>query len=254
MAVLPQLGGTALTTARSAMGVHRERETRDVEWVFDLPSKAIAEGDEMLMQHRTTLEAEAGYEQLCKFYVALTRARYANYLIAAPRKAKSTSRNFIKLLDDTLAWEEPKKDSVQGISFNKAFESELSTSDSRWWEHLPKKKVKPAPEPQTVKTTALTPRPRPERRTPSQKAASRQDSQLFSTPNQEALDLGTEVHALFEKMPWWQPDWALEDRSLFQPTALEHFDRVIDDSACQEELSEPFLEDCLLYTSDAADE
>ena len=44
-------------------------------------------------------------------------------------------------------------------------------------------------------------------------------------------------------MPWWQPDWALEDRSLFQPTALEHFDRVIDDSACQEELSEPFLEE-----------
>ena len=243
MAILPQLGGTALTTARSAMGVHRERETRDVEWVFDLPSKAIAEGDEMLMQHRTTLEAEAGYEQLCKFYVALTRARYANYLIAAPRKAKSTSRNFIKLLDDTLAWEEPKKDSVQGISFNKAFESELSTSDSRWWEHLPKKKVKPVPEPQIIKATALTPRPRPERRTPSQKAASRQDSQLFSTPNQEALDLGTEVHALFEKMPWWQPDWALEDRSLFQPTALEHFDRVIDDSACQEELSEPFLEE-----------
>ena len=84
MAILPQLGGNALTTARSAMGVQRDRETREVEWVLDLPRKAIAEGDESLLRHRTNLEAEAGYEQLCKFYVALTRARYANYLIAAP--------------------------------------------------------------------------------------------------------------------------------------------------------------------------
>ena len=137
MAILPELGGKALTTARTAMGVQRDRDTRQVEWVLDLPRKAIAEGDEMLLRHRTQLEADGGYEQLCKFYVALTRARYANYLIAAPLGPKSTSKNFIRLLDNTLACDDPPEATLQGISFRKGLRKRTP--------HLPLSMVDPTP-------------------------------------------------------------------------------------------------------------
>jgi ATP-dependent helicase/nuclease subunit A len=244
MAILPQLGGNALTTARTAMGVQRDRETREVEWVLDLPRKSIAEGDEMLLRHRNRLEAEAGYEQLCKFYVALTRARFANYLIAAPRPPKSSSRNFIKLLDDTLATEnEPAEGNLDGIRFKKIFESDLPTSHADWWKQL-RQKEKPTVSPrQAPPLPPLEPRPRPARRTPSRSANTPDTKNAFVPKDPKALEIGTAVHALFEKIEWWTPDFDLPDRALFPASAFEHLERSLAAPLCQEALTKPNLDD-----------
>ncbi|MCB1275611.1 UvrD-helicase domain-containing protein, partial [Prosthecobacter sp.] len=102
--ILPDVGGTKLTEVRRGIGVKRDHE-RHVEWVFDLPPSNLVQADEVLAAYRAEREAEAAYEELCKFYVALTRAKHANYIIAAPRGKNSTSNNFIKLLDLTLGGE-----------------------------------------------------------------------------------------------------------------------------------------------------
>ena len=242
MAILPQLGGTALTTARSAMGVQRDRETRQVEWVLDLPRKVIAEGDEMLLRHRTQLEAEAGYEQLCKFYVALTRARYANYLIAAPLPPKSSSKNFVKLLNDTLAWDEPKEAKLQGVSFQKVFESELPTSHLQWWLQLPKQEAKPEASTPPTPKPQLTPRPRPSRRTPSRSAAAGPTKQRFSPQENTALEFGSAVHALFEQIEWADSATDLPNKDKHPEEILTHLQQVLSDPTCQEALSQPVLD------------
>ncbi|MGJ8724916.1 MAG: UvrD-helicase domain-containing protein [Roseibacillus sp.] len=242
MAILPQLGGNALTTARSAMGVQRDRETRQVEWVLDLPRKAIAEGDEMLLRHRTQLEAEAGYEQLCKFYVALTRARYANYLIAAPLPPKSTSKNFVRLLDNTLAWDAPQEATLQGVSFQKIYESELPTSHPQWWQQLAKKDSKPAPSAPTRARPQLTPRPRPTRRTPSRTATAAPTKQRFSPQENTALEFGSAVHALFEQIEWADTANPLPNKSEFPQETLTPVLKVMSDPTCQQALSKPALE------------
>ena len=242
MAILPQLGGNALTTARSAMGVQRDRDTRQVEWVLDLPRKAIAEGDEMLLRHRTQLEAEAGYEQLCKFYVALTRARYANYLIAAPLPPKSTSKNFVKLLNDTLAWDEPKEATLQGVSFQKIFESELPTSHPQWWQQLPTKKSKPEATTPDSPKPQLTPRPRPSRRTPSRSASAGVPRQRFSPQENSALEFGSAVHAFFEQIEWADTASELSNKEKQPKELIAHVQKALSDPTCQEALSQPDLE------------
>jgi hypothetical protein len=50
----------------------------------------------------TEAEAEAAYEKLCLFYVAMTRAKQALYLFTKPVSEKSKSDNFPRLLTETL--------------------------------------------------------------------------------------------------------------------------------------------------------
>lgn len=241
MAILPQLGGNALTSARSAMGVQRDRETRAVEWVLDLPRKNIAEGDERLLRHRTQLEAEAGYEQLCKFYVALTRARYANYLIALPRARSSTSQNFIKLLDETLPTGDPVPSSLQNVSFQKVFESQLPTSEERWWEHLPARNKEAAKIRERAPLPEMQARPRPPRRTPSRKLGTIDPKRSFSTRDSKALEIGNAAHALFEKIEWWHPEFTPDQPSPPTEEVAQIFEKVLSDATCQAALSQPAL-------------
>ncbi len=242
MAILPQLGGDPFTKVRNGMGVQRDRESRAVEWIFDLPNKAIATSDEMLMLHHTHLEAEAAYERLCKFYVALTRARYANYLIAPPLGPRSKSRNFLKLLNDTLVDPETEleSDSIQGVPYQCAYESNFATSDPRWWEKLaPKEKaITPVERPAKPK---LAPRPRPARKTPSRPAQNSDQRRAFSARNQQALEIGSAVHALLESLSWWDPQFKIPNNPAYPQEAYEHVERVLADAHCQQNLQKPTL-------------
>jgi ATP-dependent helicase/nuclease subunit A len=113
--ILPDVEGNKLTELRRGIGVKRDRE-RHVEWVFDLPPSDFVKADDMLAAFRADQEADAAYEELCKFYVALTRAKHANYIIAKPPSEKSRSNNFVKLLDLTLGAEkEPPQREFGGV-------------------------------------------------------------------------------------------------------------------------------------------
>lgn len=241
--ILPQLGGNSLTTPRSDIAVQRNRETRDAEWVLDLPRKALTQADPVLKDYRTHLESEAGYEQLCKFYVALTRARYANYLIAAPQSEKSNSMNFIKLLNHTIAGEKV-DDELGGVEYEIAYESSLATSRKDWWKHLPPpKEEEPARELPPV--PAMASRLRPPRRTPSLHSEEESEpAQLFSRGSTAAMELGSAVHRLFQKVEWA----SAAEHNLTPPTnaieeeANRQVALTMKDAACRETLDMPALQ------------
>ena len=203
--ILPDLEGNSMRTVRRGIGVKRGAK-REVEWVFDLPPSDIVKADTVLAEYREEREAEAAYEELCKFYVALTRAKYANYLITAPRSATSRSENFIKLLEATLGGKgEASRTHFGGVEADVYFESDTSATDRHWFERLPAKELPEdrateLPHPPLVVGEG---RLRPVRRTPSGSETSIVTAkQLFSRGGRFARSYGTLVHALFEQILW----------------------------------------------------
>lgn len=240
--ILPELGGNSLTTPRTDIAVQRNRDNRNTEWVLDLPNKALTLADPVLGNYRAHSEAEACYEQLCKFYVALTRARYANYLIAAPLPARSKSDNFIKLLDHTLT-EEPLDGELRGVAYTAAYESSLPTSHKDWWKHLP-----PSPEQEPAQDLPAPPsmqaRERPPRRRPSLHSDEETDpARLFARGNNTARELGSAVHEVFQQLQWLD-----SQRPELPPTATpieveahRQFALTLEDAACRQALAKPTL-------------
>jgi ATP-dependent exoDNAse (exonuclease V) beta subunit len=200
--ILADLEGNSMTTVRRGIGV-KHGEKRQVQWVFDLPSSDIVKADPVLGEYREEREAEAAYEELCKFYVALTRAKHANYLIAEPRKESSKSNNFIKLLQLTLGDEkEPVPTHFGDVPADIVYESATKATDRRWFETI---KAKPVEEPAAAAIISVTSegRFRPQRRTPSGSETSVVTAkQLFSRGGRFARSYGTLVHALFEQIEW----------------------------------------------------
>ena len=201
--ILPDLEGNSMSTVRRGIGVKRG-EKRHVEWVFDLPPSDIVKADPVLAQYREDREAEAAYEELCKFYVALTRAKHANYLIATPRGKSATSNNFIKLLGITLGGDKPIEETFGNVTADIVYASATKATNRRWFETRQAKaepavniKARPA-----IIVDAVG-RLRPTRRTPSGSETSTVTAkQLFSRGGRFARSYGTLVHALFEQIEW----------------------------------------------------
>lgn len=100
--VLPDLEGTALATPRrDGLAVARD-ENRAARWVLDLPPKLFCENDAALAGYMAAASADAAYEKLCLYYVAMTRAKRALYLVTKTPSGKSKSDNFTRLLAETL--------------------------------------------------------------------------------------------------------------------------------------------------------
>jgi ATP-dependent exoDNAse (exonuclease V) beta subunit len=208
--ILPDVEGSSLASVRRNLGVKRD-EHRQVEWVLDLPSKEIVLGDEVLSSYRADCEAEAAYENLCKFYVALTRARQANYVIAQPRATTARSNNFVKLLEAALADEaDPDTTTFGGREARVLYASETPSTNARWFENH--ERSTEGSEDERISAGVEDPgRRRPLRRTPSGSESSVVSArQLFSRGGRFARSFGTLVHALFEEIDWL--DTMSEDR------------------------------------------
>jgi ATP-dependent exoDNAse (exonuclease V) beta subunit len=186
LVILPDLEGQTMAQRRDGLAVQKAAD-RSVEWVFDLPSRIFHEHDPILSAHVAAKEADAAYEALCKYYVALTRAKRAMYLITDP-VGTSTSRNFTKLLEQTLGetWAE---------------------GDAAWFAGLSAEKLSEPVQPElTPVTEELAGRvARLPFRRPSDSAPGARLISLFSNESQRAADFGTSVHQLFETVEWWDP-------------------------------------------------
>ncbi len=77
-------------------------DKRDPQWGTLLPAKDIAGQDPELSARREQLEAETRYNDLCTAYVALTRPKYALYVLSKALKENSTSTHFGRHLQETL--------------------------------------------------------------------------------------------------------------------------------------------------------
>ena len=200
--ILPDLGGNSITTSRRGIGA-KENEHREAEWVLDLPVKEIVKADPVLGAYAAECEAAAAYESLCKFYVAMTRASHANYLIAEPLGKSSTVKNFIKLLELSLE-EEAVETDFKGVAASIRYQSRTPRSNRQWYEQFqPGDKESPAESETSAGVDPARARLRPRRRTPSgSEIATVNASQIFSRRGGEAREFGTLVHALFEDIEW----------------------------------------------------
>jgi ATP-dependent exoDNAse (exonuclease V) beta subunit len=97
-----------------------------------MPNKGIVEADTQLNQYNTEKVANATYEQICKFYVALTRAKYANYLITEESEiGKSTRDNFVGLISKTIKPEDLNNGTL------------YSCGDPEWYEKISQEEETP---------------------------------------------------------------------------------------------------------------
>ena len=192
LVILPDLEGTKLASRRGGLAVQKNSD-RAVEWVLELPGRIFHEHDPVLSAHVAAEEADAAHEALCKFYVAMTRAKRAMYVITEP-VGRSESRNFPKLLEQTLgeAW---------------------AAGDPEWYVGLRPE----APEPEVpaapvwLNEAAVLAQPRLPSRRPSEAKSRVRQSGLFAAGAGAAAEFGTRVHALLETVEWWEPpkaaDW-----------------------------------------------
>jgi ATP-dependent helicase/nuclease subunit A len=189
LVVLPDLEGKTLAARRDGLAVQRAKN-RSVEWVLELPAKLFVERDPVLAGHLAAAEADAAYENLCLLYVAMTRAKRAMYVITEPIGGKSTSKNFPRLLRETLgdAWSE---------------------GDARWFEELPLVEQKEEAVAQVKRAgldEATTPRVvrRPARTPSEQKVGVVGGAPLFALEGgrARAVEFGLALHAALAEVQW----------------------------------------------------
>ncbi len=192
LVILPDLEGQTMAQRREGLAVQKTAD-RTVEWVLALPSRIFHEQDPVLSTHVATQEADAAYEALCKYYVALTRAKRALYVITDP-VGTSTSRNFSKLLEQTLGdtWAE---------------------GEGAWFSGLaPADKIEPPPpELAPLAGAAAHKAVRLPSRRPSDAKPDARRGELFGPEDGSAAAFGVAVHALFATVEWWDEaqtaDW-----------------------------------------------
>ncbi|AHF91341.1 DNA helicase UvrD [Opitutaceae bacterium TAV5] len=102
LVVLPDLAGNSLSTRRRDSLAVKKDDERNTEWILSLPPKLFADHDPALAAWMAEEESDAAYEKLCLFYVAMTRAKLGMYLITEPVKTSSRSRNFPRILAESL--------------------------------------------------------------------------------------------------------------------------------------------------------
>ncbi len=198
LVILPDLEGTKLDSRREGLAVQRDAD-RTVEWVLDLPGKLFAEQDPVLAAHIRAAEAEACYENLSLLYVAMTRAKRAMYLITK-LPGKSVSRNFPKLLTETLGAEST------AVRVGKLeLEGAWSQGDADWHTGIAgPEEVPGAPVgPKRLDPAAARPsRRRPARRPSDEATGMLAAVRMFGLEKSAGAAFGSSVHALLAEVEW----------------------------------------------------
>lgn len=180
--ILPDLEGSLLARRGTRLAVKRAAD-RSVSWVFSPPVQPFGDRDAVLQDYFAAEEADDAYEELCKYYVAMTRAKQGMYLIAEPPKGEA--RTFSRILTHAL-----------GESW--------AAGDPRWYEGVepgqPAAETAPALEAWSGATATRTAR-LPSRR-PSDAGHGVRTIPLFAGIGDGAADFGRQVHRIFEHIEW----------------------------------------------------
>jgi ATP-dependent helicase/nuclease subunit A len=207
--ILAELGGDAMDHVRHRPWiVHRDHG--QTQWVLQAPNKLYTGIDETLRRETATATQNAGFESLCRLYVAMTRAKRGLYMIAAPAPAKPEAVKADQFLRLRLGTASP----VQPLHLPGAtLQVEWQTGDPAW--HLPHTRppvtpIQTAPS-WTATTTLLGDRirqnqPRQRRRTPSGEEAFDVPGKVLFAPGRDTgRHLGSRVHELLAQIDWWSP-------------------------------------------------
>ena len=228
--LVPDLEGSRLD-ARRAEALHAQADDHgEVQWVMDLPRQDLCAADEVLGSAVAAGRSKECFENLCRLYVALTRARHGLYVISTRPREKSPSPNFVHLLNESLG-NEDEEWRGGGATAVKAFESGAWT----WVEAFESDAATSEHEQPRVQVKEGRNFPKLERRKPSEhEGALIQGSRLFDPQAKEAAQFGDAVHAVFEQIEWYTDEVeelldgdaeavAMVRTCLEEPEIQEHF-------------------------------
>ncbi len=197
---LTDIGCLGLVAHESGEGLSRE-----IEWVLNMPRKLACELDPTLGAARLKLENEAAFQELCVLYVALTRAKFANYVVCTKPSGRPTMRGLIRraVAEPEETWQPAK---FGGQDAEIAFQAGAPD-----WHENPEFAVKSPVSPEHGPNVSPLPAKRRfslrRREMPSSAADDSQESKpgasfVFLPGTIRAAEYGTRVHELFEAVPW----------------------------------------------------
>jgi ATP-dependent helicase/nuclease subunit A len=205
--ILPELQSTSLTGGQVDCLAPPAAVGTGPAWVLSPPRRQVMRHDQVLGAALQQADDADCLEALCVLYVAMTRARHALYLVTSFPGKTATAFTYAALLKQQLLPAQSGGDPIvlDGIPVDRLY----MEGDWDWYREAspaadvpapPAVAVAPAPE----TTPVFRPlRPRLAPVTPSGAEAHREDAgSLFAEDLHRILDLGTAVHALFERVNW----------------------------------------------------
>lgn len=221
LVILPDLEG-AVGGRRSSLAVQKAAD-RSVSWILELPNKVFADSDPVLTAYKDEAEAQSDYESLCKWYVAMTRAKRAMYLVAQRVKPDSKKRGFPWLLQAVLG-------------------DTYLEGEERWFEAL-RVRADESPVVAPVKVEAPAAPARLPARTPSGTERSvLTGAQVFALSASAGAERGTAVHALLAEIAWRRPGDGRVETELWAaaaPAIRAEAQACVDEPALQEVFGRP---------------
>ncbi len=202
--LLPALGKNGITAhSKEPLLVH-ERTVNEphppVDWILSSPETPAVEAEPVLAAQYAEDRRSSALEELRLLYVAMTRAKRALYLITVAPTETTKALSLDGILQNTLA---PDATPAAG-------QPVWETGDRQWWKQKTGgEKPTGAPcAPLRFGDLPAAPTERPlvahvASREPATGEA--QDGRAFLPEGAEARDLGTRVHALFERIGWLAP-------------------------------------------------
>jgi ATP-dependent exoDNAse (exonuclease V) beta subunit len=259
MVIMPDLGGGSLRNTgghRSGNGIELYKSLAKsglgFDWVLAKPKKFLQEADPFLSGMLTTDEEASAFESLCKFYVGMTRPARALYLFSEPYNPNSSSKNFIYLLNDTLSMDSKTEqeviDKTNRLTGQResGFELAYCSGSPEWWHE------REVILPQSERIELVDYGNFGERKyrnlsksRPSDKEQSGVDAGgLLGIQANTGKELGTEVHALFEKVEWWDEktnlsNWLEQQGTGTSKQAMDIFSRAMADPEVMKTFSLP---------------
>ena len=197
--LVPDLESNKLDSRQRDALYAKEDDEGRIEWILDLPKQDLCAADPILNEAVKDGRTEACFENFCRLYVALTRAKYGLYVITTAPKENNPSANYSLLLHDALG---TKKEGFEGcdVKVTKAFEK----GGVEWVNEVIIEEPPPTPEKPKAHAKGARDFPRLERRLPSaQDGKLIHGSSLFDGRAAQAMRFGSAVHAVFECIEWW---------------------------------------------------
>lgn len=205
-------------------GPHVERDpSGEVEWILDLPNKAVLEADPVLFGAAQREKALDTFESLCVLYVAMTRARRGLYCLAESPARNSSEPTWLSLL--TINAGEAVEPVADGLP---SWQSEWGDAD---WirEAVDHEPESASPALRLDRLQGDYPRPRPalrRRPSPSQEGHAREPDNrpLRSTKGRQ---LGTRMHEFLATLGWIDPADGPAMAALRQSVAPDLWERLV---------------------------
>ena len=195
--IVPDLESNRLDeTRRDALHV-RKTSDGELDWILDMPGKEIYGVDDPLLQAKNESRSDSCYENLCRLYVALTRASHGLYVVTEKPKKNSSSRNYTRLLTDTLAKGEGEKFGKGNTKAEVVFEE----GSFGWIKPKPTSELGRENEIGNVSAKRVHPH-LAKRRPSSHETAGFSADRLFDESLDQALSHGESVHKVFEQIDW----------------------------------------------------